>query len=84
MYIDANNLYGWAMCQKLQVNNFKLKKKKKSKFNEDFIKSYEENRNKGYILEVDIEYRKNLHDLHSDLPFLPGRMKNKKMQQACL
>ena len=46
-----------------------------SKFNEEFIKNYDEDNDKGYILEVDVEYPKNLHDLHSDLPFLPERMK---------
>ena len=46
-----------------------------SKIDEPFIKNYNEDRNKGYILEADVEYPKNLHDLHSDLPFLPERMK---------
>ena len=41
------------------------------KFNEDFTKNYDEDSDKGYILEVGVEYPKNLHDLHSDLPFLP-------------
>ena len=45
---------------------------------ENFIKSYDENSVKGYILEVDIEYPKNLHDLHNDLQFLPERIKIKK------
>ena len=45
------------------------------KFNEEFIKNYDEDSDKGYILEVDVEYPKTLHDLHSDLPFLPKRMK---------
>ena len=53
-------------------------------FDEDFIKNYDENSNKGYILEVDVEYHKNLHDLHSDLPFLPERMKiNKCSKLVC-
>ena len=75
-YLDANNLYGWAMSQKLPVNNFKWVEDT-SKINEDFIKSNEnyENNRKGYILEVNIKYPKKLHDLHSDLPFLPKRIK---------
>ena len=48
------------------------------KFNESFVKNYDENCDKGYILEVDVEYPKNLHKLHSDLPFLPERKKIKK------
>ena len=47
-------------------------------FDEKFIKNYDENSDKGYILEADVEYPKNLHKLHSDLPFLPERMKNNK------
>ena len=46
-----------------------------SKIDEDFIKNYNEDCNKGYILEVDVESPKNLPDLHSDLPYLPERMK---------
>ena len=54
------------------------------KFNEGFIKNYDEDSNKGYIFEVDVEYPKNLHDLHSDLPFLHERMKiNKCRKLAC-
>ena len=71
-YLDANNLYGWAMSQKLPVNGFKWLEDT-SEINEEFIKNYDEN-NKGYILEVDIKYPRKLHDLHSDLPFLPKRM----------
>ena len=75
-YLDANNLYGWAMSQKLPVNNFKwVKKDDISNFNENFIKNYDENSDKRYILEVDVEYPKNIDKLHSDLPFLPERMK---------
>ena len=47
--------------------------KKTLKFNEDLIKSYDEDSNKGYIFEVDVEHPKNLHDLHSDLPFSSER-----------
>ena len=54
MYLDANNLYGRAMSQKLPVNGFKrVEKSRLSRFNEIFIKNYDENSNKGYFLEVD-------------------------------
>ena len=49
-----------------------------SKFNEEFIKNYDENSDKGYILEVDVECLKKLHNLRNDLPFLPERMKIQK------
>ena len=48
------------------------------KFNEDFVKNYDKDSGKGYIIEADVEYPKNLHDLHGDLPFLPERMKISK------
>ena len=79
-YLDANNLYGWAMSQKLPVNNFKWVEYT-SKINEEFIKNYNENSYKGYILEVDVKYPKKLHDLHSDLPFLPKRIKVDKCKK---
>ena len=47
-------------------------------FDEDFIRNYDEDSDKGYILEVTTDYPKGLHDLHSDLPFLPERMKINK------
>ena len=53
-------------------------KKNVSKFYEDFLKNYDENSNKGYILEVDIKYPKNILNLHSNLSFLAERMKIKK------
>ena len=72
-YLDSNNLYGWAMSQKLPVNNFKWAEDT-SRINEEFIKKYNENNKKGYILEVHVKYPKKLHDSHSDLPFLPKGM----------
>ena len=45
---------------------------------EDFIKSYDEEGDAGYLLVVDIEYPKTLCMLHSDLPFLPEKMKTNK------
>ena len=79
-YLEANNLYGWAMSQKLPVNNFKWVEDT-SKINEEFIKNYNENNKKGCILEVDVKYPKKLLDLHSDLPFLPRRMKIDKCKK---
>ena len=79
-YLDANNLYGWGVSRELPVNGFKWVKKL-FKFNEDFIKNYDENGNKGYILNVDVEYPKNLFNLHKDLPFLAERKKIEKCKK---
>ena len=59
MYLDANNLYGWAMSQKLPVKDFKWVKKL-SKLDEPFVKDYNENSDKGYFLEADVEYPKKI------------------------
>ena len=80
MYLDANNSYGWAMSQKLLVNGFK-KVKNLSKFNEIFIRNYDENSNKGYFLEVDVDYLKKLFDLHKELPFSPESKKVNKVEK---
>ena len=83
MYVDANNLYGWAMSKKLPVDGFKWIDDL-TMFTEDFIKIYDEESDIGYMLVVDVEYPKNLHVLHSDLPFLPERMKiNKCSKLVC-
>ena len=84
-YLDANNLYGWAMSQKLPVKGFKwVKKKKLSKFNFKLKlkfnkirlhKKIDEDSNTGYFLEADIDYPKELFNFHTDLPFLPERKK---------
>ena len=65
------------MSQKLSLNSFKWVKNV-CKIDEDFIKNYDQDSGKGYILEVDVEYPKNLHNFHSDLPFLQERMKSNK------
>ena len=73
-YLDANNLYGFAMSEPLPVNGFEWIEDL-AKIDKHFIKKYDKDSDKGYILELDVKYPKNLHDLHSDLPFLPERMK---------
>ena len=81
-YLDANNLYGRAMSQKLPVNDFKwVKQEELSKFNEDFIKNYDENGDIGYFLEVDIDYPIELFNLYKDLPFLPESKKVSKVEK---
>ena len=63
---------------KLPVTGFKWVN---NEINEEFRKNYDENSDKGYILEVDIKCPRKLHDLHSDLPFLPKRMKIDKCKK---
>ena len=54
------------------------------KINGGFIKNYDKDSDKKIFLEADVEYPKNLHDLHSDLLFLPERMKiNKRSKLIC-
>ena len=67
------------MSQKLPVNNSEWIKDT-SKFNEDFMKNYNEKSNEGYFLEVDVQYLEKLHELHNDLPFLPKRMKIERVE----
>ena len=73
MYLDANNLYGWAMCKKWPIAEFEWIHPED--YTEDTIKIYDYNNEYGAILEVDIEYPKTLWGLHNDLPFLPKRKK---------
>ena len=79
-YLDANNLYGWSMCKTLPINGFQWVTKL-DKFNKDSIKNYNEDGDVGYSLDVDIEYPKSLHKMHSDLIFLPERRKIGKIEK---
>ena len=54
-YWDVNNLYDWAMSQKLPVNNFEWIEDT-SQYNEDFAKNYNEESDEVYFLEVDVQY----------------------------
>ena len=64
-YLDANNLYGWAMMKPLPVGDFKWMNEKELGHWGDF----------PCILEVDLEYPRGLHDLHNDYPLAPERLK---------
>ena len=75
-YWYVNNLYRWTMSQKLLVNNFKWVKDI-SKFDEGFIKSYNEESDGEYFLEVAVQYPENLHNLFNDLPFCLKKLKLK-------
>ena len=68
-YLDANNLYGWAMSQPLPTGGFKW-----IDVNPNEISELATRTDKGYILEVDVSYPKDLHNSHNDLPFMCERM----------
>ena len=70
IYSDANNLYGCAMIQKLPTGDFRWVP------SPEYINldSYDENSDKGLILEVSLEYPKELHDLHNDYPLAPEKI----------
>ena len=76
-YLDANNLYEWEMPKLLPTNGFKWVEDL-SQFNESFIKTYDENSDIGYFLEIDNDYPKRLFNLHKDLLFLPEKKKRLK------
>ena len=69
-YLDANNLYGWAMSQSLPTGGFKWIEIKPHE-----ISKLVKRKDKGYFLEVDVKYPKELQDSHNDLPFMCERLK---------
>ena len=74
MYLDANNLYGCAMSEKLPTHGFKWLT------DGEMEKIYENRHNLNKmpcILEVDLEYPENLHDRHNDYPLCPEKVKCK-------
>ena len=73
MYVDANNLYGWAMVKKLPIHSFKwmTEKELKNLFKVQVVQFWERT---PCILEVDLEYPEELHDLHNDYPLCPERV----------
>ena len=75
-----NNLYGWAMSQKLPGNGFKWVEDL-SKFSEYFGKVIMKKLVKDFFFEVDVQYLENLYNLHNDLPFLPETRKIEKIEK---
>ena len=76
-YLDANNLYGWAMSQSLPTGNFRwLSTTEVNRFD---IFRIENDYKKGYVMEVDLEYPEELHDLHNDLPLAPESLEVNKV-----
>ncbi len=67
IYLDANNLYGYPMTQPLPTGNYQWEDA--SKFTSEYILSLKDDASNGYILDVDLEYPKELHELHNDYPF---------------
>ena len=70
MYLDANNLYGWAMSQYLPTGGFEWLTEE-----EVDLSKYNDESEKGLILEVDLEYPQELHDLHNDYPLAAEKIK---------
>ena len=68
-YLDANNLYGWAMSQPLPTGGFHWVEVRRD-LNPKNIVNLMAKTNRGYLLEVDVNYPKELHDYHNDLPFM--------------
>ena len=82
VYLDANNLYGWAMSQYLSTGNFKwMTDKGISKIDPG---KYKADGKKGLILEVDLEYPQELHDIHNDYPVAPEKVKVSKQYALSL
>ena len=79
-YWEVNNSYGWAISQILLVNNFEWIEDT-SQLNEDIIKNFNEESDEGYFLEVNVYYPEKLCEFRNDLPFLPARIKNEKIEK---
>ena len=80
-YWDVNHIYGRAMSQTLPTNDFKWVEDN-SEFNDNFKKSYNDESDEGYFLEVDVQYPENLRNLqNNDWSFLPEWMKIEKVEK---
>ena len=75
MYLDANNLYGWAMSKLLPKSGFKWKRVMPT---EEEILNKKENAKNGWILEINLEYPAELHEEHNSYPLAPEKKVVKK------
>ena len=75
-YLDANNLYGWAMSQSLPTGGFRWVSIKPNEVRELATRT-----DKGYLLEVDVSYLRELHDSHDNLPFMCDQMKINRVEK---
>ena len=73
-------MHGWAISQKLPVNNFECIENT-FQFDKYFMKSYTEECDKGYFPKFDVQYTNKLYELHNDYPFLTERMKTEKVEK---
>ena len=71
MYLDAKNLYGWAMTQPLPYGGFKMLDNVQNVNVAEILSN--PNQDIGYIFKVDLQYPTHLHNAHSDLPLAPER-----------
>ena len=78
-YLGVNNLYGWAMGQPLSTGG--LNWVDPSEFASDKTDCYANWNSEGYLLEVDVRYPKDLHNLHNDLPFMCENMKMNRVEK---
>ena len=76
-YLDANNLYGWAMSQPLPTGGFHWVEFDEGKDSKSIVNELAKRKDRGYLLEVDVAYPRKLHDYHNNLPFMCAKMKIK-------
>ena len=78
-YLDANNLYRWAMSQSLPTGGFRW-----VSIEPNEVRELAAQTDKGYLLEVDVSYPRELHNSHNDLPFMCGHMEINGVEELVL
>ena len=80
-YLDANNLYSWAMSQLLPTGKFRWVELRKDWNLKTIVEELMMKKDRGYLLEVDVAYPRELHDYHNDLLFMCGKMKINRVEK---